>query len=83
MPASRANLTIVHLPLEVLIETARQLARHEEYILAESLLRCALVWDEDNSSARRWLEFSLEAQGKFNEAYFVHIQKKAGVVAYR
>lgn len=82
MPASRANLTIVQLPLELLIETARQLARHEEYVLAESLLRCALAWDEDNPSARRWLEFTLEAQGRFNEAYFVHIQNKAGAVAY-
>lgn len=81
MTASNARLNLVRLPLELLIETARRLARYGEYQLAESLLRCALAWDEGNSSARRWLEFALEAQGRFNEAYLIHIQKKAGAIA--
>jgi hypothetical protein len=32
----------------------------------------------DHPSARRWLEFVLEAQGKFEEAYGIHVQKEAG-----
>ena len=77
------KLTTAHLPLELLIETARRLARHGEYHLAESLLRCALAWDEGNPSARRWLEFALEAQGKFNEAYYIHVQKKPDAITNR
>ncbi len=75
MPICRANLKTVRLPLGLIVEMARRLARHEEYKLAESLLRCALAWDAGNPSAHRWLEFVLEAQNRFEEAYQIHVQK--------
>ena len=75
MPITHTSMKTVHQPLELLVESARRLAQHEEYKLAETLLRWALAWDEDNPSARRWLEFVLEAQSKFEEAYQIHIQR--------
>lgn len=74
MSTSKANLNLVCLPAALIVENARRLARHGEYQFAEYLLRCVLDWDAGNSSARHWLEFALEAQGRFDEAYSVHTQ---------
>ncbi|RJP46140.1 MAG: hypothetical protein C4583_19405 [Anaerolineaceae bacterium] len=83
MSTDRANLTKIQIPLELLVQAARRLAQHEEYQLAETLLRWALAWDESDAPALRWLEFVLEAQNKFEEAYQVHIQTKSGRMTLR
>ena len=68
----------VHLPFDLLIKIIRRLARYGEYRMAETLSRYALACDPDDPSARRWLEFSLEAQGAYTEACLIHIEKKSG-----
>lgn len=77
MPVPRTNLKTAQYPLDLLIEAARRLIRHGEHTLAEELLRSVLAQDTDNPAARRWLEYALEAQGKYNEAYKIHIQNKS------
>lgn len=76
MSASHSQFMTVHLPFDLLIEVVRRLASRGEYRLSETLVRYALACDSDDPSARKWLEFSLEAQGEYSEAYFIHIEKK-------